>query len=113
MSCVIARLKNFNWKCLNIPSVRFYFNEVKNVLWQLCHTFILQVLSEFFKPALPVLVVCTCCDGSHWKVNRKLCVALAASYNFLIGIWDVSEESLPCKLNFTEETLTLPNVSAK
>lgn len=40
-------------------------------------------------------------------------MALAASYNFLIGIWDVSEESLPCELGFAEETLTLPNVSAK
>lgn len=45
--------------------------------------------------------------------DGKLFVALAASYNFLIGIWNVSEESLPCELNFTEETLTLPNVCAK
>lgn len=104
------------------------FQWSQNASWQLYHgTFILQVLSEFFKPALPIVVVwilpqgnkcnwisyITDHDGNHWKVNRQLYVALSASYNFLIEICNVSEESLLCELNFAGETLTLPNVSTK
>lgn len=105
-----------------------FVSKIKRLCSKLHHrTGIVQGISEFFKPALPVAVVrilpwgnkhswlsyIACRDASHWEINKKLHMALPSSYNFLIEICNVSEESLVCELNFTEETLTLPNVSTK